>query len=129
MVPISMNRLNIVCKLFAENNAFHLVNSMYRQLDEYLIHATFDRCACYIKTKKILLILKMYENYSRTYALKSCLLINTALIPVSTAIILRYNNPYRNEKNVEFKKTDGKRSFVTLSNHKAQINCGCCFRS
>lgn len=64
-----------------------------------------------------------------TYALKSCLLMKTALIPVSTAIIFRNSNPYKNEKSVEFSKIDGRLILVTLSNHRAQMNWGFCFRS
>lgn len=44
--PNAATRLNIVYEVFVESNVFHLVNSVYKQLVEYLIHATFDQCVC-----------------------------------------------------------------------------------
>lgn len=63
------------------------------------------------------------------YALKSCLLMKTALIPVITAIILRIINPYTNRKNVELSKTDGNRRLEIRSSQRAHTKCGFRFRS
>lgn len=78
--------------------------------------------------------LQQYVLFSKscliyTYALKSCLLINTALIPVTHAIIFRQSTPYANENNGEFSKIFGNFKSAVLSSHSAQIKSGFCLRS
>lgn len=64
-----------------------------------------------------------------TYALKSCLLINTTLMPVTHAMRFRNRMPYANANIDEFKTSDGNFKSVVLSSHRPQIKFGFVLRN
>lgn len=136
-----MNRSDIVYAASAGNTVFHLVNLMCRQLAGCRHFAKFDSCDCgkrkMCKKEKKMSPARLRDTdwvgisriTARTYALKSCLLMNTTLMPVTHAMRFRNRMPYANANIDEFNTSDGNFRSDVLSSHMPHIKFGFALRN
>lgn len=141
MVPIVTSPSDIVCATFAGNIAFHSVSSACKRLVGCRHSAKFGSYDCNGKSeydfKNVIWWLcsdrlgamSPCASGAWTYALKSCLLMNTMLMPVTHAMRFRTRMPYANANIDEFKTNAGNFRSDVLSSHRPQIKFGFVLRN